>query len=87
MMLPNGLFGNDQGRRPQPGPTSLPTTGQAKAVRKWATANLPAYATAELRRGLGLVSAHPDARSAGYSLAKQARQRLEAELATRSDTP
>lgn len=85
MLLESGLYGNiGPGQAPRhPG---RPTTHQAAQARMWATAFLAGHDTAELRQGLERLAQHPDFDSAGYSKARQARQRLEAELATRPTT-
>jgi hypothetical protein len=82
MLLANGLYGNPSPRTASTKP-KLPTAAQRRTVKAWATRPLGDATPAQLETAVRLLSAHPDADSAGYSPAKAARQRVEAELASR----
>ena len=82
MILANGLYGHS-GRTPKPDRPKVPTPAQRRSVESWLTRRLADVHINELRTALRLASSHPDAHSTGYSRAKSARERLEAELATR----
>jgi hypothetical protein len=83
MILANGLYGH-AGRAANPNKPKLPTPAQRRCVEAWATCRLTDITPEVLRTALAGVSAHPDAYTTGYSRPKSVRERLEAELATRS---
>jgi hypothetical protein len=83
MILANGLYGNPGGRTTKPRATPLPTGAQRRCVDTWATRLLTDVPTPKLETALRVLTAHPDASSAGYSRAKATRERIAAELATR----
>lgn len=56
------------------------TNHRMSAARFWAGANIPSHDTGTLTKALAIVRALPDAYSSGYSITRQARLRLEAEL-------
>lgn len=83
MILANGTYGhigNGIGR-----PRRAATGEQIRQARQWASANVAGHDTGELRRALARMQKHPEAYSEGYSQARTARTRIEAELATRTD--
>ncbi len=82
MILANGLYGY-AGPAADPNKPKLPTPAQRRAVTLWAARRLAGIPAKDLTKALAIVSAHPDAESAGYSAAKSCRERLAAELASR----
>lgn len=82
MILASGFHGY-AGPAADPHKPKLPTPAQRRAVTLWAGRRLAEIPVKDLTKALAIVSAHPDAHTAGYSAAKTCRERLAAELATR----
>lgn len=51
-----------------------------RAANSWSSAYLPGYSLATLEKALAVLKGHPEQASTGYSKAKSARQRVEAEI-------
>lgn len=69
--------------QPAPRPVIAVPIALQQAAARWSKARLTDLTNTELERVLDTVSKHPDAYSAGYSVASTARRRLTAEIASR----